>query len=241
MAIDKAIDSAQLDMNLQNIANAIRTQSGVETTLAFPMGFINTIEQKLGNKEDYLAAVLNKEITEIVNSKMKSIPPDFQLSNSKLTKAILPAVTKASSGEFCDCYYLDTVDFSSMQSIGAQFITSNGKLKELYMPSLTNMTSWGYTFNVCQALQKVVFPVFTGTITDASFNSCRNLETVVLGADTVCNLGSSNVFNGTKIKSGTGYIYVKRALIDAYKAATNWSTYAAQFRAIEDYPGIMEA
>lgn len=27
----------------------------------------------------------------------------------------------------------------------------------------------------------------------------------------------------------------KPALVDSYKAATNWSTYATQFRALEDY------
>jgi hypothetical protein len=33
-----------------------------------------------------------------------------------------------------------------------------------------------------------------------------------------------------------GYIYVPKALIEDYKVATNWSTFADQFRAIEDYP-----
>lgn len=42
----------------------------------------------------------------------------------------------------------------------------------------------------------------------------------------------------TPMKSGTGYIYVPAALVDSYKAATNWSTYADQIRAIEDYPDI---
>lgn len=35
-----------------------------------------------------------------------------------------------------------------------------------------------------------------------------------------------------------GYIYVPAALIDEYKTATNWATFADQFRAIEDYPDI---
>lgn len=190
--------------------------------------------------DDYLTAVLNKEITEIVNYKATSIPSNFQVNNEKLTKVILPAVTVATGGEFAGCYYLATVDFSSVQTIGAQFITSNANLKTLYMPSLTNITSWGYTFNICQALQKVVFPVFTGTITDASFNGCKSLETLVLGADTVCTLSNTGVFNGTKIKSGTGYIYVKKTLVDSYKSATNWSALAEQFRAIEDYPEVLE-
>jgi hypothetical protein len=44
--------------------------------------------------------------------------------------------------------------------------------------------------------------------------------------------------NNTPIGKGTGYVYVPSALIETYKTATNWSTFAAQFRAIEDYPEI---
>lgn len=43
---------------------------------------------------------------------------------------------------------------------------------------------------------------------------------------------------GTAIASATGYIYVPQSLVDQYKAATNWATYANQIRAIEDYPEI---
>lgn len=40
----------------------------------------------------------------------------------------------------------------------------------------------------------------------------------------------------TPIRQGTGYIYVPFTLVEAYKAADNWSTFANQIRAIEDYP-----
>ena len=55
---------------------------------------------------------------------------------------------------------------------------------------------------------------------------------------TMAKLDNTNTFNSTPIASGTGYIYVPAALVDNYKAATNWSTYANQIRAIEDYPEI---
>ena len=48
-------------------------------------------------------------------------------------------------------------------------------------------------------------------------------------------MSATSAFDSTPIKSGNGYIYVPFALIEQYKAATNWSTYAAQFRALEDY------
>ena len=37
------------------------------------------------------------------------------------------------------------------------------------------------------------------------------------------------------IGQGTGYIYVPSALVNTYKSANYWSTYANQIRAIEDY------
>ena len=44
MAIDKAIDSAQLNANLSAAANAIRTKGGTSEELLFPAGFITAIE-----------------------------------------------------------------------------------------------------------------------------------------------------------------------------------------------------
>ena len=51
------------------------------------------------------------------------------------------------------------------------------------------------------------------------------------------SLGSS-VFNGTTIYYEEGYVYVPKSLEAAFKVATNWSTYAGQIRAIEDYPSV---
>jgi hypothetical protein len=64
------------------------------------------------------------------------------------------------------------------------------------------------------------------------------LTTVILRVNKVCTLANVSAFNNTPIKNGSGYVYVPSALVDSYKAASNWSTYAAQIRAIEDYPEI---
>lgn len=73
------------------------------------------------------------------------------------------------------------------------------------------------------------------SIGDVAFESCSVLKSLLLRGNNVCTLSNKNAFNSTPIASGTGYIYVPSALIEQYKAATNWSTYAAQFRALEDY------
>ena len=43
MAVDKLVDSAQLDADLTTVANAIRTKGGTSASLAFPSGFASAI------------------------------------------------------------------------------------------------------------------------------------------------------------------------------------------------------
>ena len=58
MAIDKSIDSAQLDADLTSVANAIRTKGGTSAPLAFPADFVSAIEdiETGGGGEQYLTA-----------------------------------------------------------------------------------------------------------------------------------------------------------------------------------------
>lgn len=44
MAVDKLVDSAQLDADLTSVANAIRTKGGTSGALSFPNGFISAVE-----------------------------------------------------------------------------------------------------------------------------------------------------------------------------------------------------
>lgn len=43
MAVDKLVDSTQLDADLTSVANAIRTKGGTSGSLAFPAGFVSAI------------------------------------------------------------------------------------------------------------------------------------------------------------------------------------------------------
>ena len=44
MAVDKLVDSAQLDADLASVANAIRAKGGTSAQLAFPADFVQAIE-----------------------------------------------------------------------------------------------------------------------------------------------------------------------------------------------------
>jgi len=43
MAVDKLVDSAQLDADLTSVANAIRTKGGTSAELSFPQGFVDAV------------------------------------------------------------------------------------------------------------------------------------------------------------------------------------------------------
>ena len=93
------------------------------------------------------------------------------------------------------------------------------------------------SFYNCTKLEKIDFDVLE-EMKDADFYKCSALKAVIIRSPAVCTMSTSNAFKSTPIASGTGYVYVPAALVDSYKAATNWSVYADQIRAIEAYQDI---
>ena len=55
MAVDKLVDSTQLDSDLTSVANAIRTKGGTSGSLAFPAGFVSAIEAISGGGSENFA------------------------------------------------------------------------------------------------------------------------------------------------------------------------------------------
>lgn len=62
MAIDKAVDSAQLNADLTTVADAIRTKGGTDAQLAFPAGFVSAVQAIEG------APDLNIVVTAVKNA-----------------------------------------------------------------------------------------------------------------------------------------------------------------------------
>ena len=90
-------------------------------------------------------------------------------------------------------------------------------------------------FAYCSALTEVDLPSAT-TMDNFAFSDDTNLIKLILrNTEAICSMIGSNAIIRSAIQKGTGYIYVPSALLDSYKAATNWSPFAAQFRALEDY------
>lgn len=119
-------------------------------------------------------------------------------------------------------------------SIAAHKFRGCSGLTNVIFPSVSSVGIGA--FWQCTALKQADFSACVSFAQNA-FYGCSALETLILRCtDAVCSLTGN--LSGTKIASGTGYIYVPSALVDNYKAASGWSTYAAQIRAIEDWPVV---
>ena len=140
------------------------------------------------------------------------------------------AVTKIGDYAFYNCTALSVVDVPNVESVGG-YAFAFGQLVSVTLPKITEL---GYdALRNCASLTMVDMPIVK-LIRNSAFRY-TNLTTLLLRANAVVTLHNTGAFGGTPLESGTGYIYVPRALVDSYKTATNWSTYAAQFRALEDY------
>lgn len=112
----------------------------------------------------------------------------------------------------------------------------NRSVVEARLPALTETN--GGLFLSATNLEKVVFGKKFSAFNGQDLRACSALKTVVLPYEGVVtfNVPSQNPFQDSGVAAGTGYVYVPSAQVEAYKAHANWSAYANQIRAIEDYP-----
>lgn len=144
--------------------------------------------------------------------------------------------------------------------IGANF-GYNNSLKEIYLPSINIINSFafqnhvnldiiyipnctiiqgGLSFANCSAIASIELPKIT-SISNATFSDCTSLKKVIIGTNestTICTLGGAGAFTNTPIATSEteGFIYVADSLVDQYKEATNWVTYATKIKGISDLP-----
>lgn len=210
-----------------------------------------------GGAENHLDDFLDNTLTAI-DSDVTKIVSYGSHSRTALKTVNLPNCTEIGSYAFRNCTSVTDVNAPLVKNISTYAFYGCSKLADINMSKATSIGT--YAFYKCD-LRSVNFPVATGIsqnaffqnenlqradfgvankINQAAFGNCSSLVTLILRrTDSICALGvASNGFSGTPIANGTGFVYVPKALIEAYKVATNWVNYASQFRAIEDYPEI---
>ena len=161
--------------------------------------------------------------------KVKSIGRYAFDSCSSLTEVSFPKATDIGSNAFSNCSSLTSVDIPNATSIGSNAFSSCSKFTSVSFPVATIISN--SAFNGCSGLTEVSFPVAT-SIGSGAFSKCSSLTTIYVGteSDTVCTLSHTNAFDYC---TNLTNIYVPYSLVDSYKSATNWSSYASKIKAIE--------
>lgn len=249
---------------LANIANSIRTKlnisDGIDPSdmahlidqILTPSGTLNIIENGLYNISEYESVNVAVPTAGFSN--------DVFVSGSYSGSYISDSLSSLKYGCFYDCKGLIYASFANATKIGGYAFYGCSGLTQLHIPKMTGSID-PYTFYYCSALTELRLPLTTD-VKQYAFNTCKKLKIVELGnisnlgtncfsncsnldtliirktGTSITTLSAAKVFTNTPIANGTGYIYVPAALCDSFKTATNWSVYASQIRAIEDYPDI---
>ncbi len=169
-----------------------------------------------------------------------------------LTSATLANATKLDSNAFQNCSLLANVSIPKAETIGTNAFQNCTALTTISLPAtvtaisnytfdgcsaltqidLSNVKTIGtYAFRKCTALTSVTIPAAVTKIDTNTFNGCTSLMTVTLEGDAVKTLSATSAFTSTPFAtadSGAKFV-VKADLVEEYKGATNWNTYAAYF------------
>lgn len=234
MAVNKVVYGGETLVDLTN--DTVTPETLAEGVTAHDAsGAVITGTMTAGGGDNLLAQLL--ESATFANDEVTEINEDLFRGWQYVVKISLPNVTKtATTGYLCyGCTKLEEVYMPKCENLGGYAFYNNTSLKVIDFPKLTAVPGNG--FRQCTSATKANLPCCT-SIAANGFLKDTALTTVILRSNKVCTLANVNAFNDTPIASGTGYVYVPSALVDSYKSASSWSTYASQFRAIEDYPEI---
>ena len=166
---------------------------------------------------------------------------------TEITSNNFPSLTKLNQHSFRACNSVIYVNLPKVAVIEAYAFNTSKNIIEAKFDNATSTGNRAFVAN--ERLKKVILPSMK-SIEGLTFYQCYSLTALILASETVCTLKNTNAFQDSHHILGTtnstwnpngnkdGYIYVPSSLVESYKTATNWSTYASQIRAIEDYPEI---
>ena len=131
---------------------------------------------------------------------------------------------------------MTSVDDDTITKVGDNAFRNCNNLTNVKLKSATSLNR--YSFQECYKLTKVDL-YLVETINLQAFYYCQSLTTLILRkTNKVCTLSNTNALTGTLIATSSteGYIYVPDNLVEQYKVATNWSTYASKIKGLSELP-----
>lgn len=144
---------------------------------------------------------------------------------SALETVVMPfGITSIRDGSFLYCYSLIAARIpDTVEEVGEFIFAYCRSLPEIVLSESMYSTGFG-TFEGCLNLVGVIIPKNISTIEAQSFNGCYSVRYYDFTSHTsIPMLSAVNAFDGI---ADDCEIRVPAALADAWKAATNWATYA---------------
>ena len=137
---------------------------------------------------------------------------------------------------FQGCASLTTIPQLNFSKVTNAVYMFSGCTSLTTIPQLnfSKVTIANYMFHDCTSLTTLDFSNIK-TIGSLFAQNASSLSTLIIrNTTTLAKLINTNAFSNTPIASGTGYIYVTDDLVDSYKQATNWSTFASQIKGLSE-------
>lgn len=151
-----------------------------------------------------------------------------------MKNADLPNLERTGGGMFGDCQQLTTINIPKLKAINGGDINRCNKLEVVDLPSVESVAQYGIRNSAI--LKTVKFGTVINNFASQAFYYCSKLEIIIIqNPNVLVTLTNKDAFIGTKIASGSGFIYVPDNLVDNYKTATNWSVYANQIKPLSEY------
>ena len=209
-------------------------------SITIPDGITSIEAQVFYNCSSLASITIPNGVTSIASSVFTSC---YSLTSITISNG----VTRIANDAFYNCYSLSSITIpDSVTSIGQYAFASCYSLSSITIPN--SVTSIGQsTFSGCSSLVSITIPDGITSIASRAFNNCYSLTSITI-PNGVTSIGSSAFYNCYSVAfydfsnytsvptlSNTNafasiaadcQIRVPASLVDAWKAATNWSTYA---------------
>ena len=207
MAVDKLVDSTQLDADLTSVANAIRTKGGTSSQLAFPSGFVSAVQAiptgttPTGTKQISITQngtttedVTNYASAEITVNVSGGASVDDILLGSYPVGAITITLSSPGTRErvFMGCTNITSVSAPNLTSLRQQTFSGCTGITSIDFPELSSVNG-SQQFLQCSNLISVNVPKLA-TLGANMFQACSSLEIIDLPVAT--SLNYARVFYG---------------------------------------------
>lgn len=185
---------------------------------------------------DLMAARLMDTMTEYSSDEVTSVILNGFANQNNLESVILPNCTLLRASAFYGCSKLSALSLPKLKEIQSNTFRNCTSLTEFITGSSFDSRLDNSTFEGCSGLVKADFYHINNLGIGGYALACANLAALIIrNTDFVPSL-HVRAFGAatTKMNTGEGKIYVPGSMVDAYKAASNWSNYADQIFSVEE-------